>query len=192
MSLAAGHNQGLQLQIPPLQWLPGRIVQTGKFCANRVQRRWFQIWFWGHPGVSSVILIDSSTESPVHDLMLSIQTVNKISHVIFLYLRRSSIQFLCICILIIIFYIWRCRNGAGNTIENSSVFFSLIRSVSCRQQGHAGSKTLLQQNPPVLHWGCRLVQVVLYNGRNGSSNGSSSSSSSSSSSNSSSSSSSFN
>ena len=36
---------------------------------------------------------------------------------------------------------------------------------SCHQQGNARSKTLLQQNPPVLNWGCRLTQVVLYNGR---------------------------
>ena len=27
-----------------------------------------------------------------------------------------------------------------------------------------GSKTLLQQNPPVLNWECQLTQVVLYNG----------------------------
>jgi len=35
---------------------------------------------------------------------------------------------------------------------------------SCCQQGHAGIKTLLQQNPPALNWGCQLTQVVLYNG----------------------------
>jgi len=35
---------------------------------------------------------------------------------------------------------------------------------SCHQQGHEGSKTLLQQNPPVLNCGCRLMQVVPYNG----------------------------
>jgi len=35
---------------------------------------------------------------------------------------------------------------------------------SC-QQGHAGSKALQQQNPPVLNWKCRLTQVDLYNGR---------------------------
>ena len=35
----------------------------------------------------------------------------------------------------------------------------------CRQQGHAGSKTLQQRNPPVLNWRCRLTQVDLYNGR---------------------------
>jgi len=29
---------------------------------------------------------------------------------------------------------------------------------------HAGSKTLLQQDPPVLNSKCRLTQVVLYNG----------------------------
>ena len=31
-------------------------------------------------------------------------------------------------------------------------------------QGHAGSKTLHQQIPPVLNWGCRLMQVDLHNG----------------------------
>jgi len=25
-----------------------------------------------------------------------------------------------------------------------------------------GNKTLLQQNPPVLNWGCQLMQVALY------------------------------
>jgi len=32
-------------------------------------------------------------------------------------------------------------------------------------QGHAGSKILHQQNPPVLNWRCQLMQVNLYNGR---------------------------
>ena len=35
---------------------------------------------------------------------------------------------------------------------------------SCHQQGHADSKTLHQQNPPILNWRCRLTQVDLYNG----------------------------
>jgi len=35
----------------------------------------------------------------------------------------------------------------------------------CHQQGHVGSKTLHQQNPPVLDWRCRLTQVDLYNSR---------------------------
>jgi len=30
------------------------------------------------------------------------------------------------------------------------------------QQGHVGSKTL-HQHPPVVNWGCRLTQDVLYN-----------------------------
>jgi len=34
---------------------------------------------------------------------------------------------------------------------------------SCYRQEHAGSKTLLQQNPPVINFGCRLIQMVLYN-----------------------------
>jgi len=36
---------------------------------------------------------------------------------------------------------------------------------SCHQQVHAGSKTLLQQNPSVFDCGCRLTQIVLYNCR---------------------------
>ena len=35
--------------------------------------------------------------------------------------------------------------------------------VFCRQQEHAGSKTLRQQNPTVLNWRCQLTQVDLYN-----------------------------
>ena len=34
-----------------------------------------------------------------------------------------------------------------------------------RQQGHMGSKTLHQQNSPVLNWRCRLIHVDLYDGR---------------------------
>jgi len=33
-------------------------------------------------------------------------------------------------------------------------------------QGRADSKTLHEQNPPVLNWKCRLTQVDLYDGRN--------------------------
>jgi len=35
----------------------------------------------------------------------------------------------------------------------------------CRQQRHAGSKTLHQQNPPVLNWRCRLTHDDVYSGR---------------------------
>ena len=44
----------------------------------------------------------------------------------------------------------------------TSNFFQHFTS---RQQGHAGSKTLHQQNPPVLNWMCLLTGVDLYNGR---------------------------
>ena len=43
--------------------------------------------------------------------------------------------------------------------------FPLISYQSFHQQGHAGSKTLHQQNPRVLNWRCQLTQVDLYNGR---------------------------
>jgi len=32
----------------------------------------------------------------------------------------------------------------------------------CHQQGHVGSKTLHQLNPPVLNWRCRLTQLDLH------------------------------
>ena len=51
-------------------------------------------------------------------------------------------------------------DGAGNTVEENSSIFSLILCASCRQQQHSGSKTLFQQNPPVLNRGCQLMQVV--------------------------------
>jgi len=34
--------------------------------------------------------------------------------------------------------------------------------ITCHQQGHAGSKTSLQQNPPVIHSGCQIKQADLY------------------------------
>ena len=53
-------------------------------------------------------------------------------------------------------------DGAGNTTKEVSPPQS--ECTSYRQQGHAGNKILLQQNPPVLNSGaCRLTQVVLYN-----------------------------
>ena len=38
-----------------------------------------------------------------------------------------------------------------------------MRSLAVDQQGHVGSKTLLQQDPPVLNRECRLTQIILYN-----------------------------
>ena len=49
-----------------------------------------------------------------------------------------------IVILILFYFINRSKYGV----------FSLIRRVSCRRHGYAGSKTLHQQNPPVLNWRC--------------------------------------
>jgi len=46
------------------------------------------------------------------------------------------------------------RDSVDNTVEENSSVFSLIRMrwlLSC--------KTLHQQNPPVLNWRCRLMQV---------------------------------
>jgi len=61
--------------------------------------------------------------------------------------------------------IWGYGDGAGNTIEENFSAFSRSTYASCYRQGHVDSKTLLQQFPPVLNWGCRLTQVVLYNCR---------------------------
>jgi len=40
------------------------------------------------------------------------------------------------------------------------------RDTGCHQrEGHAGSKTSQQQNPPVLNWRCQLTPGDVYNGR---------------------------
>jgi len=67
----------------------------------------------------------------------------------------QSMHLLQLCML-------QYRDGVGNTAEENSSIFFLIQTASCRQQGHVGSKTLLQQNPPVLIWGCQLTQGDLY------------------------------
>ena len=58
-------------------------------------------------------------------------------------------------------HIIRYRDSVDNTVEENSSVFSLIRNAGCRQQGHVGSKTLHQQNPPVLNCRCWLTQVDL-------------------------------
>jgi len=45
----------------------------------------------------------------------------------------------------------------------SALLSHALIALGCHQQGHAGSKTLHQQNPPVLNWRCQLTQVDLYN-----------------------------
>jgi len=52
-------------------------------------------------------------------------------------------------------------DSVDNAAENSSIF-SLIR---LHWLPVPPAKTLHQQSPPVLNWGCRLMQVDLYNGR---------------------------
>jgi len=43
-------------------------------------------------------------------------------------------------------------DSAGNSTEKNYNIFSLIQ-ILAHQQGQAGSKTLLKQNPSVLNWG---------------------------------------
>ena len=49
-------------------------------------------------------------------------------------------------------------------LRRSPVSSPQSECAGCRQQGHAGSKTLHQQNNPVLNRRCQLMQVDLYNG----------------------------
>jgi len=75
-----------------------------------------------------------------------------------IYGQQIYLKLLLVCLLET-----RYGDGAGNTTEENSSIFFLIQCASCRQQGHVGSKTLLQQSPP-LNWGCWLRHIVLYNG----------------------------
>jgi len=63
-----------------------------------------------------------------------------------------------ILITIILTSLIKCYvNGVGNTAKENTSTFSRIKTC---QQGHLGSKTVLQQNPPVLNWGCRLIMLT--------------------------------
>jgi len=63
------------------------------------------------------------------------------------------------CFVVLLFFMNTVITGMLKTTLASEC-------ATCCQQGHACSKTLLQQNPSVLNLGdCRLMQVVLYNGR---------------------------
>ena len=79
--------------------------------------------------------------------------------------RSAKQSYIIACLLTFLWqYFLSCccdmlKAEGTETDENSSVV-SLIH-----QQGHAGSKTLHQQSPPVLNWRCGLMQVDLYIGR---------------------------
>ena len=60
------------------------------------------------------------------------------------------------------FGIAKCPNPEGDLYKN---LFVIGYCAGGRQQGYVVSKTLHQQNPPVLNWRCRLMQVNLNNGR---------------------------
>ena len=60
--------------------------------------------------------------------------------------------------------IYRPRKDERLSWPSWLTYSGWFECASCLQQWYVGIKTLLQQNPPVLNWQCRLTQVVLYNG----------------------------
>ena len=57
------------------------------------------------------------------------------------------------------------KHGKCRHIQTSDCnFYSAISHPHGKKQRQAGSTTSLQQNPPVLKWGCRLTQVDIYDG----------------------------
>ena len=59
--------------------------------------------------------------------------------------------------------VWRYGDSVNNTVEENSPVSS-PQYTDCCQQGHAGSKILHQQNPPVPNKRCWLMQADLYSG----------------------------
>ena len=47
----------------------------------------------------------------------------------------------------------------GTPLRRTLVSSAKSECASCRQQWHVGSKSFLQQNPPVLNWECQLTKV---------------------------------
>jgi len=59
--------------------------------------------------------------------------------------RTTKLQVSWMLLVFIAMFIFMLQDGVGNTSESCSTF-SNPNSLICRQQGHTGSKTLLQQN----------------------------------------------
>jgi len=51
-----------------------------------------------------------------------------------------------------------------NTVQENSGILLYSKCARYHQQGHTGSKTMLQQNPFIFNWGCRSTEVNLYRG----------------------------
>jgi len=59
---------------------------------------------------------------------------------------------------------WENFTRRVTNLSISPVKISLSKCASCYQQRHAGSKTSVQENPPILNSGCQLMQDVPNNG----------------------------
>ena len=75
---------------------------------------------------------------------------------------KRAVKRLCVCVCVCVLLAIHTEM-AQVTLLRTLASSPQSEFTSCHQQGHASSKTLLQQNPPVLNWGCQLVQVVIYN-----------------------------
>ena len=51
--------------------------------------------------------------------------------------------------------------GMDTVLRRTPASSPYSECAGCRQQGHAGSKTLHQQNPPVLNWRCQLTCIIV-------------------------------
>jgi len=84
--------------------------------------------------------------------------------IFFFFIQCLHVFLYCIsCCLCFLFVYCSVSNLVLWPKETNKVYL-LTFYVGCRQQGHVGSKTLHQQNPPVLNCRCRLMHVDLYNG----------------------------
>jgi len=74
----------------------------------------------------------------------------------------------CVLKIPILFYKhvaeYMVREQCSTPVRRNLVSSLDSECTSYRQQGHAGSKALMYQHPPVLNWGCQPMEVVLYNG----------------------------
>ena len=71
----------------------------------------------------------------------------------------------CFLMRMFVVIVRRYGDSVDNTVEENSIVFSRIQLRWLPSARACGSKTLHQQNAPVLNWRCWLIQVDLYNGR---------------------------
>jgi len=96
------------------------------------------------------VLVSSGTQHLPVDIILQ-QNYRQNIHKLTGWLYYDVTVIITLCIL------WHGDIVWVTPLRTTLKFLPEVNALDCHQQKHAGSKTLLQQNPPVLNWECWLL-----------------------------------